>query len=42
MSSGDIGVGPAIAMFLLFVPIYFVLASLTRLRQQHHNRKELT
>ena len=31
MSSGDIGVGPAIAMFLLFVPIYFVLASLTNL-----------
>ena len=31
MSSGDIGVGPAIAMFLLFVPIYFVLASLTSL-----------
>ena len=31
MSSGDIGVGPAIAMFLLFIPIYFVLASLTSL-----------
>ena len=31
MGSGDIGVGPAIAMFLLFIPIYFVLASLTNL-----------
>ena len=31
MGSGNIGVGSAIAMFLLFVPIYFVLASLTNL-----------
>ena len=31
MSSGNIGGGPAIAMFLLFIPIYFVLASLTNL-----------
>ena len=31
MGSGDIGVGPAIAMCLLFIPIYFVLASLTNL-----------